>query len=113
MFSLAVGLQDAASLLAIYLGCKGFLVLSRMTVRAVTREDASTESGVLPKQRHGSFYTQQGGQGESTIAVYRLGQGIFSVFVTGNLRIHFLIVEHICRINLVGYLPTMNIHNRV
>lgn len=52
-----------------------FLVLFRMTVRAVIREDASTESGSLPKQMHGSFY--KGGQGESAIAVYRLGQGIF------------------------------------
>lgn len=94
MFSLVVGLQDAASLyVGNLLGVRflGFLVLFRVTVRSVIRKDASTESGLLPKQMHGSFYTKQGGwgQGESTIPVYRLRQGILSVFVTGNLRSHF------------------------
>lgn len=41
---------------------KVFLVLFRMTVRAVIREDASTESGLPPNQMHGSFYTK-GGRG--------------------------------------------------
>lgn len=63
MFSLVVGLQDAASLyVGNLLGIRFFLVLFRMTVRAVIREDASSESGLLTKQMHGSFYTKRGGR---------------------------------------------------
>lgn len=65
MFSLVVGLHDAASLhVGNLFGLRGFfLVLFRMTVRAVIREDASIESGLLPKQMHRIFYTKQNGGG--------------------------------------------------
>lgn len=51
MLSLAVGIQDAASL---HVGnlhvIRALLVLFRITVRAVIREGTSTESGLLRKQ---------------------------------------------------------------
>lgn len=50
MFSLAVGVQDAASLhVGNLLGIRALLVLFRINVRAVI-ESTSTESGLLQKQ---------------------------------------------------------------
>lgn len=70
-----------------------FLVLFRMTVRALIREDASTESGLLPDRCTESFTKgRRVGGNQSATAMCGLGQGIFffPVFVTGNLRSHFL-----------------------
>lgn len=51
MFSLAVGIQHAASLhVGNLLGIRALLVLFRIIVRAVIRESTSTESGLLQKQ---------------------------------------------------------------
>lgn len=75
MFSLAVGIQGAASLHAgNLLGIRALLVLIRIIVRAVIRESTSTESGLLQKTDTDPF-TLNGGQ--SAIAGYRLRQGIF------------------------------------
>lgn len=60
MFSLAVGIQHAASLhVGNLLGIRALLVLFRIVVRAVIRESTSTESGLL-QNRHRSFYTKRG-----------------------------------------------------
>lgn len=61
MFSLAVGLQDVASLYVGYL--PDVRLFLKLIMRAVIREDASTESGLLIKQMHGSFYTKRGQAG--------------------------------------------------
>lgn len=51
MFSLAMSVQDAASLRAgNLLGIRALLGLFRIIVRAVMRESTSTESGLLQKQ---------------------------------------------------------------
>lgn len=51
MFSLAVGMQDAASFhVGNLLGIRTLLVLFRVIVRAVIRESTSTESGLLQNQ---------------------------------------------------------------
>lgn len=86
MLSLAVGTGHAASLhVGHLLGIRALLVLFRIIVRAVIRVNTSTESGLLQKQT--DPFTLNGGQ--SAIAGYRLRQGIFSVFITGNLRSRF------------------------
>lgn len=95
-----VGVQYAASLrVGNLFGIKTLLVLFRITVRAVIRESASTESGLLQKQMQIPF-TLNGGQ--SAIVGHRLRQGIFFSISYRQYQITFLIVEHICRINLVG-----------
>lgn len=56
-----MGIQDAAPLyVGNLLGIRALLVLFRIIVRAVIRESTSTESGLLQKQRHKSFYTKWG-----------------------------------------------------
>lgn len=77
MFSLVSGLHNAASLhVGNLLGL--FLVLFRMTVRALIREDASTESGLLPDRCTESFTKgRRVGGNQSATAVCGLGQGIF------------------------------------
>lgn len=64
---------------------------------------------------HRIFYKRQKGGGESATAVYGLGQGIFFFpsICYRQSQITFFIVEHICKINLVDYLTTMNVNNHV
>lgn len=82
-----------------------------MMESTVIREDASTESRLLLKQMCGSFgsktkkrgrkvYQQNTNQGR---AVCRMGQE-FSSICYRQSQITFLIVEHLCKINLIGYL---------
>lgn len=60
MFSLAVGVQNAASLhVGNLLGVRALLVLFRIIVRAVMRESTSTNQDCY-KNRHRSFYTKWG-----------------------------------------------------
>lgn len=57
MFSLAVGIQDAASLHGgNLLGIRAPLVLFRIAVRAVIRGGTNTESGLLQKQAQILFH---------------------------------------------------------
>lgn len=61
MFCLVVGLQDAVSLYAGNL--LDVRVFFKLIMRAMIREDTSTESGLLLKQMHASFYTKRGREG--------------------------------------------------
>lgn len=59
MFSLAVGVQDAASLhVGNLLGIRALLVLFRINVRAVMKVLAQNQDWY--KNRHRSFYTKWG-----------------------------------------------------
>lgn len=74
-------------------------------------EDAA-ESRLLLKQMYGSFGSKSRRKGRKVYqqnthqhrAVCRMGQENFPAFVTGSLRSLFLVVEHICKIGLLGYL---------